>query len=133
MMQVQVSTTFIGEDKFEVTTPVPGVKIYVDKKKETGVPAGQNPLELFLSALSGCIGVYAKNYLARHEITFKKLKIQASAELSEDHPIRLVNIKARIETDADLKDKKDVFLKFVHNCPVHNTVLNTKEVDIQLV
>jgi len=131
-MEVKVSVALLAEDKFEVTTSVPGVKIYVDKKKDTGTPAGPNPLELFLSALGSCIGVYAKNYLVRHAIAFKKLKIQANAVLSEEHPIRLANIKALIDTDADLQGKKDVFLKFVHNCPVHNTILNTEGIEIQL-
>lgn len=131
-MEIKVAVTFLAEDTFEVTTSVPGVKIYVDKKKETGISAGPNPLELFLSSLGGCIGVYAKNYLTRHAIVFKRLNIAVNADLSEDNPLRLVRIKVRIDTDADLQDKTDVFLKFAHNCPVHNTILNTKEVEIQL-
>lgn len=130
-MQQQVTVVFQKQDVFEVQA-ASGTALRVDKKKEGTVPAGPNPLELMLSALGSCIGVYAKNYLTRHEVGFKILSIAVTADLSEDAPMRLVNIKAVVTTDADLKGKKDVFMKFIHNCPVHNTLLNTKEVDIRL-
>jgi len=130
-MASQVTITFQVEDRFQVQAGS-GTSFFVDKKHENQVPAGPNPLEVMLSSLGACIGVYAKNYLTRHAIAFKSLSISVSADLSEDPPARLVNIKALVKTDANLEGKKDVFMKFIHNCPVHNTLLNTKEVAITL-
>jgi len=67
--------------------------------------------------LAGCIGIYAKNYLIRHQIEFNELKINADAELSQDAPIRLVNIKVRVSTDVDLGDSREVFLHFIKKLP----------------
>ncbi|MFH1767763.1 MAG: OsmC family protein [Candidatus Omnitrophota bacterium] len=131
-MQVRADIRFAGDDLFEVKTTPTEVAFHIDKKKENKVALGPNSLELFISSLGGCLGVYAERYLRRHEIEFKILKISVDAELSSDTPTRLVNIKINLFTDAQLRDKKDVFLRFIKNCPVHNTVLHTKEVNIVL-
>ncbi|MCF7908055.1 MAG: OsmC family protein [Candidatus Omnitrophica bacterium] len=108
------------------------VKLQFSKGKESQF--GQaNFLEVLLSALGGCIGVYANKYLERHAIAFTKLEIMVTGELTTESPARIVDIKVKVDTDAQLGDKKEVFLRFIHNCPVHNTLLNTKEVEIDLL
>jgi uncharacterized OsmC-like protein len=67
-----------------------------------------------------------------HAIEFKELEIKAMAEFSQSSPARLVNIKVELHTDADLKDKREVFLRFIHNCPIHNTIVHTKEININI-
>lgn len=131
-MQVEAQVNFLENDKFQAKGSLSQVPVYIDKNKETESACGSNPLELFLSALGGCVGVYAKRYLSRHNIAFSKLDISVVAELAQNPPMRLANIKVNVDTDANLEDKKDVFLRFIKNCPVHNTLLNTKEVDIKL-
>jgi len=109
------------------------LKIEVDFSKQVNFqPKGSNPLEALLSALGGCIGIYADKYLARHSIPYTKLKVLVTADFTTESPARLVNIVVKVDTDARLGDKKDIFLRFVHNCPVHNTLLNTKEIKIYL-
>jgi uncharacterized OsmC-like protein len=132
-MEVKVNITFLENDAFQIKLPGSQVKIYVDKAKENYSPLGPNPLELFLSSLAGCIGVYAKRYLVMHAVEFKELTIDIKAEFSQEHPARLVNIKAQVHTDADLGDKQEVFLRFIRNCPIHNTILHSKEIDIEIV
>lgn len=108
------------------------MKVKVVVSKEPFIPSGKNPLEALLSALGGCIVIYAKKYLERHSVPFNRLEVTAEAELTTENPMRLVNIKAEIDTDAQLGDKKDVFLRFVHGCPIHNTLLHTEKVDVEL-
>ncbi len=106
--------------------------IYSDREEINYALGTDRPLELFLSSLSGCVGVYAKKYLSRHQIEFRKLIVKASADFTIESPARLVNLKLKVITDAELGDKKEVFLRFIENCPVHNTLLHTKEVEIAL-
>jgi uncharacterized OsmC-like protein len=132
-METKVEIAFLKEDIFQIKTEASGATLYVDKKKENDQALGPNPLELFLSALAGCIAVYAKRYLDMHAIKYSKINIKANANFSQSSPVRLADIKVEVHTDADLGDKREVFLRFIHNCPVHNTILHTKEVDIELV
>jgi len=132
-MAIEALVKYSHDDVFEVEALDSRVKLYIDKLAENHSPQGPGPLEMFLSALGGCVGVYAKRYLSRHEIPFKKLNIQVKAELSQDPPMRLSKIQVQVETDAKLPaDNKSVFEKFIRNCPVHNTLLHTKEVTIQV-
>tara|TARA_B100000315_G_C14571573_1_gene585840 strand:+ start:1378 stop:1776 length:399 start_codon:yes stop_codon:yes gene_type:complete len=131
-MNVKIDVKFLEGDKFEIATEDSNVIAYIDKPSQDYLPKGQNPLQMFLSATGGCVGVYAKRYLKRHNIEFNSLTVSVSADLSKDSPLRLVNIKAGVKTDAQLGDKKEVFEKFIRGCPVHNTLINTKEVSIVL-
>lgn len=130
-MATQVDITFREQDIFEVKVPATGVTLAIDKSQEGHLSGGANPLELFLASLAGCIGVYAKRYLTMHSIAFTDLRISASADMAQDSPARLVNIKVVVSTDAKI-DNREVFMRFIHNCPVHNTLLHTKEVEISL-
>lgn len=129
-MEIKTEITFLKKDVFQIKTQASGLTLYVDKKKEGEEPLGPNPLELFLSALGSCIGVYAKRYLDMHAIAYNEIKIEATADFSQDSPARLINIKTTVHTDANLSDKREVFLRFIRNCPIHNTIINTKEVNI---
>jgi len=131
-MQQKIMVKFSAGDKFEINALNSGAKIYVDKAKDGYAPIGPNPLELFLSSLGACISVYSKMYLERHSIKFKEFNVEVAADFTQESPARLVNIKALINTDADLGKNREVFLRFVRNCPVHNTIINTKEINIEL-
>jgi len=113
-----VEVTFWEKDKFAIAAQASGVNFYSDKKSENYVPAGPDPLELFLSSLASCVGVYAKRYLTTHAKDFKELKIKAGAEFTSSSPARLVNIKVETFCDAKLsREENEVFLRFIQNCP----------------
>jgi len=130
-MAIKVEITAEEKDKFLANFSSSGTKIYVDLNKEAS--CGPNPLEMFLGSVASCVCVYAKKYLTQHSIEFKKLQVEASAELSKDTPTRLVDIKIKTYTDAKFDAAgKEVFLRFMKNCPIHNTVINTKAIEISL-
>ena len=56
--------------------------------------------------------LFAKRYLERHNLEFRELKIEAEAELTTEASMRLTKIKAKVYTDADLGDRRKVFLRF---------------------
>ena len=131
-MRQKVEVKFLGDDRFQINAIGSGTTICVDKISSDHSPQGPNPLELFLSSLGACIGVFAKKYLDRHNIEFKELKIETEADFTTVSPMRLTNIEVRVSTDADLGQSREVFLRFIKNCPVHNTVLNTDRIDLKL-
>ena len=127
-----VDVNYIDEDKFEINVSSSSVKIFVDKGTEDHEPVGPNPLELFLSSLGTCLGIYAKLYLTRHDIDFSTLRIDVDADFSHETPARLIDIKAKVFTDAELGGQEEVFARFVKQCPIHNTILHTGKVDIEV-
>jgi uncharacterized OsmC-like protein len=132
-MDIKVEVDSKQSGKFIVNCLSSGKTFNVDVNKETALLEGPNPLEVFLGAVASCVGVYAEKYLIQHSIEFKNLKIEATAGFSNEPPSRLVDIKLKAYTDAKLdKNAKEVFLRFMKNCPVHNTIINTKEVDISI-
>ncbi|MBN2484204.1 MAG: OsmC family protein [Candidatus Omnitrophica bacterium] len=131
-MDVNVHVEYKEKHIFAVHTENSQSSFYIDKKEEGYTPLGANSLELLLSSLAGCIGVYANSYLTRHDIGFTYLKTTAHAQLAQSSPQRLTDITVQVHTDADIGDKKDVFMRFIHNCPVHNTLLHTEGVNIEL-
>ncbi len=131
-MQVTVNVAWQNDHAFRVQLENSQKAFVIDKKTEDHVPSGPNSLEVFLSSLGGCIGIYAVNYLKRHNVPFKELKVKSFAEFGKSSPQRLTDITVRVLTDADLKDKKDVFLRFIHNCPVHHTLLHTDSITIEV-
>ena len=131
-MAIRAEITAEEKDKFLASFFSSGTRIYVDLNKEKA--CGPNPLEVFLGSLASCVCVFAKKYLAQHSIEFKELKVEATAELSKDSPMRLVDIKIKTHTDAKLDSaEKEVFLRFMKNCPIHNTVIHSKDIEISLV
>ncbi len=128
-----VVVSYVDNDKFQIHIPSINKDLFVDKGTDDHEPAGPNPLELFLSSLGSCLGVYAKLYLTRHDINFSELKIDVDAEFSTESPARLIDIKAKVFTDAELGGQEEVFERFVKNCPIHNTILHTDKVDIEIV
>jgi uncharacterized OsmC-like protein len=131
-MEIKTEVTFLEKDKFKAKGSLSELEVCMDKKEEGYTPAGPTPLELFLSSLGGCIGVYAKRYLTRHNIAFNKLDISVESQLSQSGPMHLANIKVKVQTDAELGEKSAVFLRFIKNCPIHNTLIHTNEVDIEI-
>ncbi|MFA5271265.1 MAG: OsmC family protein [Candidatus Omnitrophota bacterium] len=133
-MDIKIEINAKQNGKFIVDCLSSNKTFSVDVGKEISLLEGPNPLELFLSALGSCVAVYAEKYLIQHSVEFKKLKVEAVAGLSIDSPSRLVDIKLKVYTDALLdKDAKEVFLRFMKNCPIHNTVINTKEISVSIV
>lgn len=131
-MAIRAEITAEEKDKFLASFPSSGTRIYVALNKEEA--CGPDPLELFLGSLASCVCVYARKYLTQHSIEFKELKVIATAELSKDSPTRLVNISIKASTDAKLDNaKREIFLRFMKNCPIHNTVVHTQHIEIDLV
>ncbi|MDD5005464.1 MAG: OsmC family protein [Candidatus Omnitrophica bacterium] len=108
-------------------------QITVDQPKEKGgSDSGMNPLEIFLSSLGSCIAFYITRYCQDTKIDPKGFTVDIESELSQERPLRFKEIKVKINLNQDLGSKKESFLKFIKNCPVHNTITGQPNVVIEL-
>ncbi|MDD5618534.1 MAG: OsmC family protein [Candidatus Omnitrophica bacterium] len=105
----------------------------IDQPKDKGGgDLGMNPLEVFLSSLASCVAFYAIRYLKDTKVDPSGLTVDVESELISERPARFKDIKVKINLNQDLGDKKESFLKFVRNCPVHNTLAGQPNIDIEL-
>lgn len=105
--------------------------IIVEQPKEKGgTDIGMSPLEVFLSSLGSCIAVYAKRYCQDTKIDPAGFTVEVESELAQERPFKFKDIRVKINLNKDIGDRKASFLNFVKNCPVHNTLAGSPNIQI---
>ncbi|MCM8787551.1 MAG: OsmC family protein, partial [Candidatus Omnitrophica bacterium] len=72
---------------------------------------------------------FAKRYLLTRKIDFKKIYIDVEAFFDQSN-LLIEDIKVKVSTDANLDNKLEDFLRYIKNCPIHNTIVNTDKIEI---
>lgn len=95
---------------------------------------GMSPPDVFLASLAGCIGVYFRRYLENAKLDIPEFRIIAEGEMVQDPFLCFRNIKISIDIkEAHLEEKrKQAIIDFVKNCPIHNTLKSTPEINIEI-
>ena len=128
---MEITVKYIDNQKF--IAQVGNHQLIIDQPREKGGNnEGMNPLEVFLVALGACTGVYAKTYCKNAQIATPGLKINVVSDLTQDNPRRFKDIQVNISIDQDLGGRKEALLKFVKNCPVHNTLAEKPNVGFSI-
>jgi putative redox protein len=98
-----------------------------------GADAGITPPELLLASLGSCAAFYAVEYLkARNLLGDKPVEVSVVAE-KLFKPARLGNFRVRIDCPAPLTaEQNEGLMRSVHHCLVHNTLLATPQIEIEL-
>ena len=78
-----------------------------------------NPPDVLLASLASCTGSFS---------------VSASADLTETPPHRFKAINVSIDLkNANLDEKhKESLTRFIHNCPIHNTLKESPEIIVNL-
>jgi len=100
--------------------------------EEDGENTGMTPVELFVSSLGCCIGVYAKMFCERHKIPYEGMKIDLEWKMA-GNPSRVSEFKATIHLEKDVEpDLAQGILRMVKHCTVHNTIRDPPEIAISI-
>ncbi len=128
-MRVEISN--IGQWKFNAKCR--GHKIVSDQPiEEEGEDTGMTPVELFVSSLGCCIGVYAKIFCDRHKILSENMKIDLEWQMAKN-PSRIDEVKARIDLKQDVNsDLEQAIIRMVKHCTVHNTLMNPPKIKVSI-
>ncbi len=98
-----------------------------------GEDKAATPLQLFLSSLASCIGVYVASYCNNVAIDTKGMQIKISAEKVQD-PNRLDNIKIDVlMPNAEIGKRANAVLAVAKKCLIHNTIAHNPSVDINII
>jgi len=102
----------------------------VDAKGNSGL----TPSDALLASLGSCIGVYIHKYSRTAKLNLLNFKIIVEAEFSQESPVcfKAINVVVTFQ-DALLDERrKNALLEFIKNCPIHNTLKGTPQINIQL-
>ena len=85
-MTNQITTTWLGDMKFESTNPS-GHNLFIDAGEENGGKSdGYRPKALMLSGLAGCAGLDVASLIKKMKLDVDTFNIQIEANLTEEHP-----------------------------------------------
>jgi len=85
-MTNHITTTWLGNMKFESTNPS-GHNLFIDAGVDNGGHGeGYRPKALMLSALSGCSGLDVASLIKKMKLKVDDFKIEIEANLTEEHP-----------------------------------------------
>ncbi|MFC1646455.1 OsmC family protein [Candidatus Omnitrophota bacterium] len=106
-------------------------QLTIDQPKEKGgSDSGMNPSEVFLSSLGSCIAFYARKYCKDTNVDPSGLVVDVESELSQDRPFRFKDVNVKIHLGQDLDNRRESLIKFVSNCPIHNTITSHPNIKI---
>jgi ribosomal protein S12 methylthiotransferase accessory factor len=98
---------------------------------------GQNnapsPSELLVGSLGACIAMMVQRYCDRHGYTDGEVSASLTYELAEN-PTRLGAVTIDLEIPQDVpEDKRDVVLRIAEACPIHATLEQPPDIDMEIV
>ncbi len=129
MMRIQIKY----QDGVKFLAQARNHQFAIDRPKERGGSnTGMNSLEVFLSSLGGCISFYVRKYCQDVNIDSKGLVVDVESELSQERPFRFKDIRVKISLEQDIGGRKWALLKFVKNCPIHNTLSGQVNIEIEV-
>jgi uncharacterized OsmC-like protein len=106
-----------------------GYEFFIDTKGK-----GITPPDALLASLGSCIGVYMRKYAHGAGLSLDTFGIRVEGEFCRDTPVRFKTINVSIDLKGNAFDerRKEALLKFVKNCPVHNTLKNNPKVEVKI-
>jgi uncharacterized OsmC-like protein len=97
-----------------------------------GADTGMTPPELLLASLGSCAAYYALQYLRTRSLADSGVEVTVTAEKLRQ-PARLGDFHIDVVCPVSLtEDQQQGMLRSVHQCLVHNTLLSTPEIAINL-
>lgn len=98
-----------------------------------GTDTGMTPPEFLLASLGSCAGFYAVAYLKKHELATSGVEVRVTAEKIKP-PARLGNFNIQVTCPIALtQEQREGLTRSVHQCLVHNTLLNPPSIAIELI
>ena len=100
--------------------------------EEDGQDTGMTPVEMFISSIGCCMGVYAKMFCDRHKISMEGMSIDLTWNMAKK-PSRVGELQAKILFKKNIAaELQQGIIRMVKHCTVHNTISNPPKMDIDI-
>lgn len=128
-MQVRITQT--GTVRF--TIQARDHSVVSDQPSDNGgADSGMTPPELLLASLGSCAAYYALQYLKTRKLADSGVEVSVAADKLRQ-PARVGNFRIEVLCPVPLTpDQEQGMMRSVHQCLVHNTLLNPPQIDIEL-
>lgn len=127
---MEVEIIHLGDVKFEAHAR--GHRVLCDQPVTNGgADQGMTPPEFLLVSLGTCAGFYAAQYLKARSLSAGGLSIKVTAEKATQ-PARLGRFQIEVTAPGLEPQHQTGILRAVKSCLIHNTLLNTPAIDVQL-
>jgi uncharacterized OsmC-like protein len=99
---------------------------------EGGQDHGPHPSELLVGALGACIGKAIARYCQTIQCPSEGITLYLAYQFA-DNPRRVAGITIDLELPKGFpEDRKKAIRNIIHQCPVHNTLKNPPEIDLEI-
>ena len=128
---MEIKVTHLDQVKFAIHAR--NHTIVCDQPTDNGgEDAGMTPPEFLLASLGSCAAFYAVQYLKTRKLGGDGVEVTVTAEKIKP-PARLTNFVIRVTAPVELTpDQEEGLNRSIHACLVHNTLLHTPEISIEL-
>lgn len=92
-----------------------------------------SPVELMVSALGACIAVMVDGYCRAHGYLDGRTTVSLTQQLGGE-PRRVTVITVDVELPRDFpEEKREVIRRLIDKCPVHNSLVDSPRIDLEIV
>ena len=128
---MEVKVSHLGNVRFNIQSR--SHSILCDQPVDNGGDdTAMTPPELMLASLGSCAAFYAVQYLKTRNLADSGVEVSVTAEKLKS-PARLGNFKIHVEYPVVLdQDHTEGLMRSVRHCLIHNTLLVTPEIEIEL-
>ena len=110
-----------------------GHLVSIDQPEDNGgEDSAMTPPELFIAALSSCVGYYVANYCKQAGVSTDGLKVYSDWE-SADKPKRIGEISLKVNLPGLPESRKKAVERVASSCLLHATLLNSPNITVDLV
>ncbi len=120
----------IQEEKYRFAATVRQHKVIIDQSiRGGGTDRGMDPVELFVSAMGGCVDYYAVHYMTRHTIATDGFRVTADWKM-QDKPYRVGQVSIRIDLPWGFPEaSRKQLLAVCRGCTIHHTLSHPPSVE----
>ena len=96
---------------------------------------GVTPPAALLAGLGSCMGVYIRKYFEGAGLELGEFSIAVEAEFDKEKPVcfKVINVSVDLKGAQMEERRKEGFLAFIKNCPVHNTLKADPAVEVRII
>ena len=128
---MQVKVSHLGQVRFNIQSR--SHSILCDQPVDNGgQDTAMTPPELMLASLGSCAAFYAVQYLKARNLADSGVEVSVPAKKLQS-PARIGNFTIHVEYPVVLdQDHTEGLMRSVKHCLIHNTLLVTPEINIEL-
>lgn len=129
---MKLRATYHGGMRYDITNGRHGL-VTDQPVADGGEDAGMSPVELFIGSMAACVAYFVGRFCARHDIPREGLTVEAEWA-TEERPHRVGRIGLFVHLPHPVPPElKERLLKTAHGCTVHQSVVVTPKIDIELI